>query len=197
MSNPTQSQPLRWEPKWDTSASAIHRSHPKDGDPGQGAREIWEPQKANPFPLPREQEFFQSLQLSRRAGGSQQIPRWWDDSPAQTPHGHRGVRRAARPPSGCPADGGRFLCNSAIANHLTQQESGGFGLTPVQDFCLMAIFPPPSLFFQVQSFPRLHSSILRITETAGNSPQSKEGKTHNSPSTAACRAWIVQPEEQI
>lgn len=39
MSSPTQSQPLRWEPKWDTSASAIHRSHPKDGDPGQGARE--------------------------------------------------------------------------------------------------------------------------------------------------------------
>jgi len=147
--------------------------------------------EGKPIPSAPRAGIFQSLQLSRRARSSQQIPRWRDGSPAQSPPGHCGVCRGARLPSGCPRDRGRFLCNSATPNHPTQQESSGFGLAPVRDFCLMAIFLP------LLWFPQTTLQHPKDTETAGNSPQSKEGKTHNSPPTAACPAWIVQPEEQI
>lgn len=37
-------------------------------------------------------------------------------------------------------------------------------------------FPPPSLFFQVQSFPRLDSSILRILRQLETLPKARRGK---------------------
>lgn len=55
----------------------------------------------------------------------------------------------------------------------------------------MAIFLPLSFLSSAKFLQH-----PKDTETAGNSPQSKEGKTHNSPPKAACPAWIVQPKDE-
>lgn len=109
-----------------------------------------------------------------------------------SPDPSQALRRVPSRPAafGCPRDRGCVLRNSGTANHPTQQETSGFGLTPVQDFCLMAIFLPSLSFLSSAKFPQTALQHPNDTETAGNSPQSKEGKTHNSPPTAACP---VQP----
>lgn len=58
-------------------------------------------------------------------------------------------------------------------------------------------FPPLLSFLTGAKFPQTALQHPTDTETAGNSPQSKERRNHNSSPTAACPAWIVQPEEQI
>lgn len=136
---------------------------------------------------------FSKPAITTPSGGSQQIPRWRDGSPAQSPHGYHGVCRATHPPSGCPRGRGCFLCNSATANHSTQQESSRFGLAPVQDFCLTATFLPPSLFsFQCKVPPDCTPASLRIQlETL------PKARIITLLQRAACPAWAVQAEEQI
>lgn len=152
---------LRWEGKGGSHASALRRV---GGDPGQGAREIWEPpseeralRKAKPFPLPREQEFFKACNYRsaerEAARGSHAAAPAGSEACAELPACLRAAPGTHSLLQGKPRASRGVFGHSAAANHPTRQESGGSGLAPVRDSCLMAIFLPPLFHFKCEVSP--------------------------------------------
>lgn len=137
------------------------------GDPGQGAREIWEPPseeralwKAKPLSLPREQEFFKGCNYRAAEREQPADPTLPGRRPGLEPR--RAPRRvpscldASGVPQGHPA---AFrvtpgAAEVALATFMpTRHESAGFGVAPVQNFCLMAIFLPTLFPFKCEVSP--------------------------------------------
>lgn len=164
------------------------------GDPGQGAREIWEPPseeralwKANPFALPREQEFFKACNYraaereaasgSHAAGTAARVGVLaGSEACAELPGCLWGAPGTPSRLQGNPSGRRCVFGNSAAANHPTRQESSGIGLAPVQDFCLMAIFLPLSFLSSAKFLLILSESILRILRQLETLPKARRGK---------------------
>lgn len=118
----------------------------------------------------------------------------WQPSPDPSQASRRVPRRPAA--SGVPCRQGMFLMQLC---HCKSPDSAGkpwVWTCSCPRFLPNGHFPLLSLFFQVQSFPRLHSSILRIPKQLETLPKARRGKPRTLP-TAACLAWTVQPKEQI
>lgn len=177
------------------------------GDPGQGAREIWEPPseeralwKAKPFPLPREQEFFKGCNYRaaerEAAGGSHAAAPAGSQACAELPACPRPAPGTPRRPQGNP--GPARVSWAALPLEITR-----LGTNEVDSGLLLSgisakwPFSSPLSFLSSAKFLWPALEHPKDTETAGNSPQSKERKTHNSPPKAACLAWIVQPKEEV
>lgn len=134
--------------------------------------------EGKPIPSTPREGIFQSLQLSHRAGGSQRIPRRRDSSPAkpgplQAPW--RVPSRSAA--SGVPQGQEMFLMQQCQCNSPNSAEKQWVWTRSCPGFLSNGHFPPTPLFFQVQSFPRLHSSILRIPRQLETLPKARRGET--------------------
>lgn len=155
------------------------------GDPGQGAREIWEPpsaecalRKANPFHslCPESRNFSKPAIITlswRKPADPTLAGRQPNPDPSKAPW-----RVPSRPAAfGVPRGQGTLLMQLC---HCKSPDSAGNqwvwthscpGFLPNGHFP-----PPPPLFFQVQSFPRLHSSILRVLRQLETLPRARREK---------------------